>query len=998
MKIGILHLSDIHISVSSETLLRGLINKLQEACYCELNNILKLYIVVSGDIANTASREEYNVALSFFYELENVLKERNKYINSIKFIFTPGNHDCYLRDDNPVRDALLSTIKNENIQTPIIDQCITVQDNYWAFFSQITKNTEVKSKISYQVKDMLTTESNIIFNCYNSSWMSVKNEKDNNKIMPSSALLSTDRKINDIVISVFHHPTSWFSPHTDNNNKKQFEEHLLKTSNIVLCGHEHSNTTRKMASLNSSAEFIYLEGSAFQNKNQSGFNFITIDSNDFSGNCISYEISTNDYVEKNSNTFKLNHSRADVNISEDFYNTINNISIPIKHSSVEHLTLSDIFIFPDLEPMKEGREMSSRRNVDSYDILNYDDNLVIIEGESQSGRTSLLYAYYNHLHKKEYYPVYFKGSAIKGFNIKDLLKTPIKSQYRQPFTYAEYFKKDISKRICLIDDINKCNLNSAGKSRLVEELKKHFNKVIITTQEANEIHTLTENHKIYNDFIHYRISPLGHFKRNALIERWIKLSHTNEYQINEDEVATNIKKTYDTISSLLGEQLIPSYPIFILSLLQSLDSQLKFDVAPTSYAYCYHSLIHLSLMREGVTNNEMGSLFNFLTEFAHLLYNKKISGMHIDHFSLFYDNYKNKYPFDFSCDKIVSILTRSNILKLDDDCIMFSYKYLSYYLSAKKISSFIHEKRGEEEIKRLCNNIHTESNANVLIFLTHHTSDNNLIEELLFASMLPFESREPITLAINDPFFSFLQTFVSAIKDDVILNNNNPEEYRKKQLQEADKKDTNSSKPNQLTEDDFKDPNIVDITQTLKIIKILGQIVKNQHGNFEKERLSSLIKSSYLAAFRLINFFSTMLIDAKGELVDALTKDISDPSNRDLVQRKVSDFLYFLGYRMCLMTFSNLSNAVGTSTLKTLYDDVANDINTPAAKLITFTIKTYYGSMNTSELEQLMNEFKDNQVAQRIIKARVLNHVYNNNVPFDKKQKISSICQIKLLN
>lgn len=998
MKIGILHLSDIHISTANKTQLEGLINKLQEACCYELSNILKLYIVVSGDIANTASKEEYDIAFLFFKELERVLKQRNKCINSIKFILTPGNHDCYLRDDNPVRDALLSTIKNENIQPEIIDQCIKVQDNFWSFFSQVTTNSNIKSKISYQIKDQLTTESNIIFSCYNSSWMSVKDEKDNNKIMPSSALLSRDRRVNDIVVSVFHHPTSWFSPHTDNNNKKQFEEHLLKISNIVLCGHEHSNTTRKFVSLNSSDEFIYLEGTTFLNKNQSGFNFIALDSNDFSGNCISYEITSNDYVEKSSNPFKLNHSRTDVNISDEFYDTINNISIPIKHSSVEHLTLADIFVFPDLEPMKEGREMSSRRNVDAYDLMNLDDSQIIIEGESQSGRTSLLYAYYHNFYKKEFYPVYLKGSSIKNFNIKEILKTPIKNQYKNPFSCIEYFKKDVSKRICLIDDINKCKLNSSGKSRLIEELKKHFSKIIITTQEANEIHTLTENHKIYNDFTHYRINPLGHFKRNALIEKWIKLGYSNEYQTNEDEIAANIKKTYDTISSLLGEQLIPSYPIFILSLLQSLDSQLKFDVAPTSYAYCYHSLIHLSLMREGVTNNEMGSLFNFLTEFAHLLYSEKINGLHIDKFTQFYDRYKDKYPFDFSCDRITDLLTKSNILKVDDECIMFSYKYLSYYLSAKKISSFIHEKRGEEEIKRLCNNIHTESNANVLIFLTHHTSENNLIEELLFASMLPFESREPITLAINDPFFSFLQTFVSTIKDDVILNNNNPEEYRKKQLQEADKKEVNSSKPNHLTDDDFKDPNIVDITQTLKIIKILGQIVKNQHGNFEKDRLSSLIKSAYLAAFRLINYFSTMLIDAKGELVDALTKDISDPSNRDLVQKKVADFLYFLGYRMCLTTFSNLSNAIGTSSLKVLYDDVANEINTPAAKLITFTIKTYYGSMNISELEQLMNEFRDNQVAQRIIKARVLNHVYNNNVPFDKKQKIGSICQIKLLN
>lgn len=41
MKIGILHLSDIHISSSNAPQLKDLVSKLQEACYLELSDILK---------------------------------------------------------------------------------------------------------------------------------------------------------------------------------------------------------------------------------------------------------------------------------------------------------------------------------------------------------------------------------------------------------------------------------------------------------------------------------------------------------------------------------------------------------------------------------------------------------------------------------------------------------------------------------------------------------------------------------------------------------------------------------------------------------------------------------------------------------------------------------------------------------------------------------------------------------------------------------------------
>lgn len=104
-----------------------------------------------------------------------------------------------------------------------------------------------------------------------------------------------------------------------------------------------------------------------------------------------------------------------------------------------------------------------------------------------------------------------------------------------------------------------------------------------------------------------------------------------------------------------------------------------------------------------------------------------------------------------------------------------------------------------------------------------------------------------------------MTSFISSVKNDIVLRNTNPDEYRIKRLKEIDERKSQENekdkKKYQLTDEDFKDPTIVDITQTLKVITILGQIVKNQHGTFEKEKLIQLIESAYLACFRLINFF-----------------------------------------------------------------------------------------------------------------------------------------------
>ena len=54
--------------------------------------------------------------------------------------------------------------------------------------------------------------------------------------------------------------------------------------------------------------------------------------------------------------------------------------------------------------------------------------------------------------------------------------------------------------------------------------------------------------------------------------------------------------------------------------------------------------------------------------------------------------------------------------------------------------------------------------------------------------------------------------------------------------------------------------------------------------------------------------------------------------------------------------------------------------------------------MSMSELESILSEFKNNPVAIEIIKYRVIKYVYNHHLPYDIRQKISSMCGLKLIN
>ena len=103
-------------------------------------------------------------------------------------------------------------------------------------------------------------------------------------------------------------------------------------------------------------------------------------------------------------------------------------------------------------------------------------------------------------------------------------------------------------------------------------------------------------------------------------------------------------------------------------------------------------------------------------------------------------------------------------------------------------------------------------------------------------------------------------------------------------------------------------------------------------------------------------------------------------------------------YQFCLQSFTNLSRSVGTSNVPDIYDTIADKFGTPAAKIISFTIKTYYNKMHIADLEKIVLEYKNNPVVMEIVEARVLHYVYNNYVDSTVRQKIGQLCQLKLVD
>ena len=1017
MKVAIIQISDIHLSGARDFIVSRL-KLVAKSAKAITDSCDKIIVAVAGDIANKGKKEEYDAAYSFFKQLEKELVQNNDNVTGVEYVLAPGNHDCSLSEDEPVRDALIaSVLKNtEQVSDEISTILLQPQDNYWNFYKELT-GREAKNRISHEVRFNIDEDHAITFLCYNTSLCTKIHESVGALVVPEDKFINpTVGGQNNIVISLFHHNTGWLSPAT--SNKKLFEKHIFDTSNIVMCGHEHDKKELLESSLQGDEQIVYIEGAAFQSGKTSEYYIHVIDTDTYEceKHTLKYHASNQpelclykDSVE----SFEIRNRIRGLKLRKEFEERLLKLPIKITHPFVGDLNLSDCYVFPDLEPELDKTNQYGVY-LDSEELVNpknHDYRIYILEGASHCGKTSLLKMYYLRMLQKGVYPMLLKGNDIQeSKHLDTLLEKTYKQQYEsKTFSFDFYKQLEQDKKVLLIDNINRSPLNREGIQALYDSALTKFETIIVTTDERikmSQIQPLAEE-----DYRQYKILSLGSIKRNLLIEKWQRLG-TNYETIDECTLEHEVKEIFDTVSSILGEQYLSPYPFYLLSLLQNLNQAAKSqEVHQTYYAYCYKSLLISSLDSIKIEPEKQKQLLTFLANIAYVLYDRdelQHSFTEAEFENTFWE-YKKKYVFLYSSpESCKKDLIDASILNEEDGRILFSSKYIYYYLAAEKLAEKLKDEDVKKKVETMCLSLYNEEYANILIFLVYHTKDYSLINSLISVGTLPFESLKPITLSKGDNLYSDVSGIIEDVKQKVMIQDVDPKKKRQESLQKAElaerkaeKEEANRDVVKDLQEIE-KDPTLMELLTAMRSIRIMGQIVKNESSSLEKEKITELVVQTYNIGFRVISSFATMIQEESDDMVKSIVDEAKSKgrtvdyySLRDKVGKMVGYFVY----KFCLYNFSNLTHSVGTKNLDEIYDSVADQIGTPAARLVSFTIKSYYGkTLNISELRDLYREFDGNPVAQQVLRARALHYVYHNTVERSEKQKIGDICELRLVD
>ena len=503
--------------------------------------------------------------------------------------------------------------------------------------------------------------------------------------------------------------------------------------------------------------------------------------------------------------------------------------------SQQHIKLQDLFVFPKLtddtdwnidntpfqtETIKEGQ------------IL--DTQYTLIHGEEKSGKTTLA----RHL----YLSLVERRKAVLLVDLKERRDGLNENFVRQ--TYQTQFHGEFSlwnqqtDKTLVLENLTE----SPRMMRFIEQAKENFTKIIATTT-SDTFYSYFRDENRLADFRVLRIEPLTREKQEQLIRKRLEMLEDQQPltdgRVDQEENSVN--------SVIISNKLIPRYPFYVLSILQTREAFMPNNLTVTSYGHCYHALIVARLIRAGISpkDEEVGACFNLAEHLSYETYiHKSQKTKEQFDFSNFIEGYKEKFLIGEST---INRLKHPDYGIIDDKGI-FRSEYMYYYFLGKFLAS--HNEEGKPIIGKMCEDSHLEVNYLTLMFAIHHARDTVIIDDIMVQTMCALDTIAPATLDKEETkqFASLLEELPKNI-----LSKKSVIEERKRVRDALPDEELPISEEADAEQQENGETRIVnDVYRILKNNKIMGQILKNHYGSIEKTKVEEMISIIASSGLRLI--------------------------------------------------------------------------------------------------------------------------------------------------
>lgn len=702
-------------------------------------------------------------------------------------------------------------------------------------------------------------------------------------------------------------------------------------------------------------------------------------------------------------------------LKPEFERFIENPGDFISSDKEEILKLENIFVPPMLtDETIEKDNNKIDKDISSEKLLKkeIDAPIVLVLGDEQSGKTALCKMLFSAYHKKDnLYPIYIDGENIINDNLNQIEKMAIEKQYKNPDSYRNIPDDE---KIIIVDGLLKNdNLKSHRIYTLLNEIKKRiFYFVILLADNAFFDIIKWQEYEIKSNIKRYRIKVLGHAMRAKIIEKWM----TTTQDIKEEDFEKLADIYREHINSMFVENNVPSYPFYVLTFLEIISGSMYSHVsAPqniTSYGHCYHALIIKSLAKCGMPPEEIELSMNLLTELAYYFYKNNKTEIIESDFLVFYNAYREKFNMYIEFEKIKLKLISSGLLQSDLLGNFRLQEYVFYYFCAKylaeKMTDDETKEEAKEEIALIFKNAHRKRSGNILLFLIHHAPKNSYLTDklnnelnLLFKGVVEATLRGEETAFFEDYLENYSTPAVE--KDPSKDDRKQHRQLLAKNEQAQEVEDSRISEEAEET-DETDDQFIVDLGRSLRMIRIVGQLVKTEQA-LKRRQIYDLSKNIEGLALRMLSFGHQIMrenpISVQYFIESVYLNKIDGWEEMAIDKKKKVIRLNFglMSLRIAFNMINRSAHSIGSDKLLAIIGEITTDNKTPATELINLAVNLWYGNeINMEKIKEMKEQWeKDNHfLAYRTLQRIVVEHLYLRGVERTTREEISNVLNLPI--
>ena len=996
MRIAILHLSDLHINDSKANILNRS-DKIADAIRVRLADATECVIAISGDVAEAGLEDQYNLAFTFIADLSSQIEAHLGRDAHTSIVIVPGNHDCDLSHGGEVRNLIVNTV-HDQVDESMIRVATEVQDAFFNLLGVLAPPDRQVSRLEWHYNPNFMGK-RIRFRCLNTAWCSTIPERQGHLWFPRP--LAEAEKV-DLEVAVLHHPFNWM----ENSNGRALRRSLEGFADIILTGHEHVHS-RRIQTVPSGERNQFIEGgllgSGHSGSCPSAFNLILLDLETAQQRFVHFVWDGDKYVptgdtEPRWENLQVTALRVhkEFELSDKFQRWLDDPGLSISHKDKDKLSLDDIFVYPDLAQITRthhiiGELISANLLLPTEGTAHH----YLITGRERIGKTSLGKRWFSDLYNSGYVPILLEGKSVRYVNdvqFDDVLRDAFQDQYSAG-SYEQYRQLSVSRRVLIVDDFHKSKIKRERLSAFLTVVERSFHHVVLLSHDfAQQVSELSDARRVLEErpnFDQYQIEYFGHVRRDDLVQKWIALDPS--VADRPDALARKVIDAERTIDLIIGQNFVPSLPVFLLSILQGLESMGAVDLHASTHGYFYELLIRNDLA-VGSTQVDYGIKVQFLSYLAYTSYRLGSEEISDEEFRAVHEEYEKAYAIRRPVEQLQSELQKNNAVLQSGDGWRFKYDYIRLYFIALYINQHIEDTEVKEDLLVLLGTIDDPLSGNILLFLAHLCEESVVIDGLIDQAQVLFRDDPPATIAEDVAFVEKAQDEC----DDLQYVESAPGEARRLFLSERDADDKRSSdrEVDQAVQDETNELSewMRDVGAAFRLMQILGQILKNFPGTLKAAPKERIADECYNLGLRTLSSMFTLLRDNREGIIQEFQERYREEApyatNAELrkqARRSVAGLTRLSAYS----SVQRIATSVGSRDLMETFRALRSRYDSPAGKLVDMAIQLdQMEALPKVRAKRLGDDFDDLYVARSVLRMLVIRHLHLFDVPYKEKEAI----------